>query len=105
MRQHPLHRVGGLVPGEREPELLVADTGGDRAVAVDVDVGGHPDEHPLARARQAREVGDLDAGIQHDAPDPDPRRVAQLVGRLRVAVHDDARRVHPAGQGDGQLTG
>ena len=78
---------------------------GDRAVAVDVDVGGHPDEHPLALARQAREVGDLDVGIQHDAPDPDAGRVAQLVGRFRVAVHDDAGRVDPAGQGDGQLTG
>ena len=44
-------------------------------------------------------------GIQHDAPDPDPHRVAQLVGGFRVAVHDDAGRVHPAGQRDGQLTG
>ena len=25
VRQHPLHRVGGVVPGEREPELLVAE--------------------------------------------------------------------------------
>ena len=105
VRQHPLHRVGGVVPGQREPELLVADTGGDRAVAVDVDVGGHADEHPLALARQAGEVGDLDAGVQHDAPDPNPGRLAQLVGRFRIAVHDDAGRVHPARLGDGQLTG
>src|SRR5262249_61804517 len=39
-----------------------------------------------------------------DAPDPDVRRLAQLVGGLRVAVHDDAGRVNSTGQGKSQLT-
>ena len=105
MRQHALYRVGSVALGEGESEFLVADAGGDRAVPVDVDVRGHPNEHPLALARQAREIGDLDGRIQHDAADADPRRVAQLVGGFRVAMHDDAVRFHPAGQRDGQLTG
>src|SRR5262249_9391600 len=88
---------------EGEPKLLVADTGGDRAMSVDVDVRGDPDEDRLAPAGQAREGGDFDAGIQHDAPDPDAHRVAQLVGGLRIAVHDDAGRVNSTGQGNGQL--
>src|SRR5262249_49021642 len=74
------------------------------AMSVDVDVGCNPDEHRLATACQAREVGDFDAGIQHDAPDPDAHRFAQLVGGLGVAVHDDTDRVNAAGQGNGQLT-
>jgi hypothetical protein len=105
VRQHALYRVGGVVLGEGEPELLVADAGGNRAVSVDVDVRGHPDEHRLALTGQSRQVGDLDAGIQHDAPNPDTDRVAELLGRFRVAVHDDAGGLHAAGQGDGQLTG
>ena len=60
MRQHPVYRVGGVTLCEGEAELLVADTGGDRAVSVDVDVRSHPDEHRLAPAGQARDVGDLD---------------------------------------------
>jgi hypothetical protein len=73
-------------------------------MSMDVDVGCYPDEHRLATARQAREVGDFDAGIQHDPPDPNSHGVAQLVGGFRVAVHDDAGRVNSTGQGNGQLT-
>ena len=77
MRQHSRHRVGGMPTFEGEPELLVADPGGDGAVAVDVDVRGHPDQHPLPSLRQTREVGDLAARIQHDAPDPESRTAAR----------------------------
>ena len=105
VRQHARHRVRGVPTVEGEPELLVADPGGDGAVAVDVDVGGDPDQHPLPSLRQTGEVGDLAARIQHDAPDPDAHRGAQLVLRLRVAVHDDAGLFHAAGQSGGQFTG
>ena len=60
MRQHPAYRVGGVSLREGEAELLVADTGGDRGVSVDVDVRGHPDEHRLPPAGQTRDVCDLD---------------------------------------------
>ena len=42
--EQALHGVGGMVTAEGEPEFLVADPGGHRVVAVDVDVGGHPQD-------------------------------------------------------------
>ncbi len=103
--EHPGNRLGGPPGVECEPELLVADPGGDGAVPVNVDVGRDPDEHPLPLGRQTGEIGDLDARIDHDAADPDAHRGAQLVVGLRVAVHDDPDRLHSCGQRGGQLTG
>ena len=97
MRQHARHRVCGVPAVKGEPELLITDPGGDGAVAVNVDVRGHPDQHPLPPFRQTREVGDLDAGIQHNAPDPETHRGPQLFLRLRVAVHDDVGLFHATG--------
>ena len=51
------------------------------------------------------EITDLATRIQHNATDPEAHRGAQLVLRLRVAVHDDARFFYAAGQRDGQFTG
>ena len=89
---------------EGEPELLVADPGGHRAVTVNVEVRGDSDQHPLPSLRQTGEVGDLDGRIQHDAPDPESDRGADVVLRLRVAVHDDAGLFHATCHRDGEFS-
>ena len=61
------------------------------------------EEYLLAAAYPPRQKGELYLRIQHDAADPDDRRVMKLVGSFRVAVRDDPRRIHTTGQCDGQL--
>ncbi len=109
MRQHPPHRIGGMVLGQGKAEFVVAAAGRDRAVSVAVWPGWgvrvDADQHRLTFSCAAGQIGDFDAGVQHDPPDPDPDRVLQLVGRFRVAVHDDSGRVHAGSHGDGQFAG
>ena len=69
--QNTFHRFGGVAAGECEAELLVVDPGRHRGMAVDVDVGGDPDQHPLRPAHFAGEVGDLHERVDDDAADAD----------------------------------
>ena len=103
MVQNAFRGFGGVPSAEREAELLVVDAGHHRRVAVDVDVGGDPDQHPLRLARLAAQIGDLHQRIDDDAADPEGGRVTQFVDRLRVAMHDDAGRIDTGGQRDRQF--
>ncbi len=101
--QNAFGNVGGAIVGQREAELLIVDPRRHRRMAADVDVGGDPDQHLLRPAHLAGQEGDLHRRIDDDAADSDGGRVAQLVDRLGVAVHDDSRRVEASGQRDRQL--
>ena len=102
--QNPFHCVGGVTAGEGEAELLVVDAGRHRGVAVDVDVGCHPDQHPLRPSHFAGQVGDLHERVDDDAADAHRGGVVELVERLGVAVHDDPRRIDASRERGRQLT-
>ena len=71
--QNPFHRVGGVTAGEGEAELLVVDARRHRGMAVDVDVGCHPDQYPLRPSHLAGQIGDLHQRVDDHTADADRR--------------------------------
>ncbi len=100
------HRRERVTACDAEAELRVVGAGLDELVRVRLDARRHPDLH-RGRGKPARdERGDaveLVHRVDDDAPDPAFERVAQLVGRLVVAVEDDARDRKARVQRDEQL--
>ena len=91
--QHALDRAGRLTAGQSKAEFPVG-----------VDVGDHPDQDTLATTQPPRgEKRDLAGRVDHHAPHPGGGRIVQLAGSLGIAVQDDPRRRHAAGQDGGQL--
>ncbi len=116
----PLDGTGGGPRRQSEPELGVLLAGADELVGVDLDPRGDAGQHlraptaPAARrprdrprARVGRPPGldavDLVEGVDDDAPDPDRQRGGQLLGRLVVAVQDEAVGGHAGGEGHVEL--
>ncbi len=93
--QHALDRAGRLAAGQSEAEFPVGGLG--------VHVGDHPDQDTLATTQPRGEKRDLAWRVDHHATHPGGGRIVQFPGSLGVAVQDDPRRRHAAGQSGGQL--
>lgn len=101
------HGLRRLPVGEGDAELLVLVRGGDELVGVRLDAHGDADLHALPLAEAVGDVGDardLLEGVEHDAPDADLDRAADLFLGLVVAVEGDALGGHARGQRGGELS-
>ena len=83
-----------------ESEFGVLLTGANELVRVRLDAGRHAHEavERRRRADERREQGDLFEVVDDEPVDADCDRAFQFVGRLVVAVHDDASGRHAGAQ-------
>ncbi|SIL16661.1 Uncharacterised protein [Mycobacteroides abscessus subsp. abscessus] len=103
--QHAAGSLDGVAIVQWEAELLIRDPRRHRRMSVDVDIGGDPHQHALALREAGRQEHDLGVGVHHDPAHAHGRRVAEFIGGLGIAVHDDSFRIETAREGGGQLAG
>lgn len=102
----PADRLGRQSVRQRDAELLVLVRGGDELVGVGLDADRDADLHALADAEplgDVRDAGDLQEGVEDDAPDASLDGPLDLGDGLVVAVEGDALGGHPGVQRGGQL--
>ena len=104
--EHVRHRLFRLPTLDRQPELRVEDAGGRLDVRVRVDVGRDAHQHGLPFAQRPRDVvqqRELVEVVEHDAAHARRHRLAQLLGRLVVAVEERPFQREADGLRDGEL--